>query len=127
MYDILLGGQAVGKAAVSRRGLYYHFDCRCNFSGEVMYRIQVRCGEKTEDLGILVPENGEFTLKTKVPVKKLGETELEFQAVPKRVHLDGKFIPLSPEEPFQYLKRLQNGILEVRNGEVGVVFLDSPP
>ena len=92
-----------------------------------MYRVQVRCGEKTEDLGILVPENGEFALKTKVPVKKLGETEMEFQAVPKRVHLDGKFIPLSPEEPFQYLKRLQNGILEVRNGEVGVVFLDSPP
>lgn len=121
MHEILLGGQTVGKAAVSRQGLYYDFNCRCDFTGEVMYRLQVRCGDSCHTLGIPVPENGKFVLKTRIPAKKLGDGELEFTAVPKHTDLTGKFIPLSPEEPFRYLRRLQEAVLQVRDGKVGVV------
>ena len=121
MYDILLGGQPVGKAAVQRKGLYYEFDCRCDFTGEVMYRLWVRCGEHSENLGIPVPEDGKFRLTARIPVKRLGDGRLEFSAVPKHADLTGKFIPLSPEEPFRYLCRLQEAVLQVRDGKVGVV------
>lgn len=123
--DILLGGQPIGRATVERDGLYYRFDCRCSLSGEVMYRLTARCGEKTESLGIPVPQNGAFTLRTRIPAKRLGEGEIRLLAVPKHDALEGKFIPLSPEEPFRYLQRLQNAFLQTRDGKVGVVIRDS--
>ena len=70
MYDIYMGSAAVGTAKVIREGLYYLFFCRCRLSGEVVCRVTVRCGDRSADLGILVPENGAFQLKTRVPVKR---------------------------------------------------------
>ncbi len=119
--DILLGGRSIGVAQVRREGLYYCFDCRCRLSGEVLYRLTVRCGERTENLGIPVPEGGRFVLRTRIPVKRLGEGELLIRAEPKHGELGGKFIPLSPEEPFRYLRRLQDAFLQVRDGQVGIV------
>lgn len=120
-YAITLGGQVVGVATVCREGLYWAIICRCNFHGEGIFRITARCGGKMESLGIPVPVGDCFELRTRIPVKRLGEGELRFLAVPKYEMLSGKFIPLSPEEPFRYLKRLQNAFLETCNGQVGVV------
>lgn len=120
-FDILLGGLAIGKATVTRQGLYYHFYCRCRLSGEVVYRLTVRCKENTQNLGIPVPGNGQFELQTRIPVKKLGVGVMEIRAVPKHSELGDKFIPLSPEEPFRYLRRLEDAFLRVRDGKVGVV------
>ena len=121
MYDILLGGQSVGTVEVSKEGLYYHFDCRCAFTGTVMYRIAVKCGETEINLGIPAPEDGKFVLRTKIPIKRVGEGELSFRAVPKHADLTQNFVPISPEEPFAYLQRLQNAFLQVREGKVGVI------
>ncbi len=121
MEPIILGGQAVGTAEVQREGLYYCFDCRCRLSGEMVYRLTVRCGERTENLGIPVPEGGRFVLRTRIPVKRLGEGTFLIRAEPKHAELMGKFVPLSPEEPFRYLRRLQDAFLQVRDGQVGVV------
>lgn len=120
-YEIMLGGQAIGKATVRRQGLYYEFDCQCVLSGEGMFCISVFCHTNREDLGVLVPEGGRFVLRTRLPVKRLGEGTLCFEAVPKRPKPVGKFIPLSPEEPFRYLQRLENAYLQVRNGQPGIV------
>lgn len=121
MYDIDLGGQCIGKARVERQGLYYIFDCRCDLSGEVVYRLTARCGEKMENLGIPVPQNGTFVLRRKIPVKRLGEGDFTIRAVPKHFQSAERFVPLSPEEPFRYLRRLEDAILQVRDGTVGVV------
>lgn len=123
-YDILLGGQTVGKAHVQRQGLYYCFDCRCRLSGDVMCRVTVTCGDRTESLGLLTPEGDQFVLRTKLPVKRLGEGIMEFIAVPKHPELRGKFIPLSPEEPFAYIRRLEDAVLQIRNGQVGVLITE---
>lgn len=120
-YPIYLGGQAVGQAKVRQEGLYLHFSCRCRFGGETIYKLMVTCGDHTENLGIPIPDGAQFCLETKIPVKRLGEGKLAFCAVPKRGELTGRFIPLSPEEPFAYLTRLKNAFLEVRTGRVGVV------
>ena len=62
-----------------------------------------------------------FGLSTKVPIKRLGQGTMRFQALPKHRKLEGEFIPVYPEEPFAYLTRLQNAFLAVRDGQVGVV------
>lgn len=125
-YRILLSGEPVGQAVVERQGLYYRFCCRCRFSGEIMYKLTVSCGAITENLGIPVPSGREFQLNTTIPIKRLGEGEPEFRAVPRHAQLQGKFVPISPEEPFRYLTRLHNAFLEIRNGRTGVVLTEDP-
>ena len=120
-YEIMLGGESVGQAVVRRQGLYYRFSCRCDLSGEVIYRITVTCGGKSESLGIPVPKNGEFYLDTRLAASRFGEGEPKFAAVPRRPDLGGMFVPISPEEPFRYLHRLENAFLARKDGQVGIV------
>lgn len=121
LYEITQGNQVIGQACVQRQGLYYQINCRCRLSGEVICRIVVTCGGKQENLGIPVPEKDAYTLHTRISVSRLGEGGMSFRAVPRHNALEGKFVPLSPEEPFQYLSRLKNARLESRNGVVGIV------
>lgn len=123
-YDICLGSEPIGEAVVERQGLYYCLRCRCKLTGEVLYRVEVSCDGHREDLGILIPMGDRFGLNTKVPVKRLGQGTLRFQALPKHRKLEGEFVPVYPEEPFAYLTRLQNAYLAVRDGQVGVVILE---
>ena len=119
--NITLGGQAIGTARVVREGLYYCFRCRCSLSGEVVYRLQVRCGDRIENLGIPVPQNGAFELNTRIPAKKLGSGRMVLEAVPKREPLDGRFVPLRADEPFHYLRQLEKAYLQIREGQVGIL------
>lgn len=121
-YDILLGNEPVGKAVVERQGLYYRFDCRCKLSGTVIYRLSVESNGHHENLGVPVPVGEEFRLTTKLAVKKLGKGQFRFRVLPKHQKHESSFIPVYPEEPFAYLTRLQNAFLEVRDGQVGVVY-----
>ncbi len=120
-YDIYMGDRPVGQAAVERQGLYYHIRCRCQLTGEILCKVVVSRGDRQESLGLLVPMAEEFGLETRLAVKKLGEGDLRFRVLPRHGELQGKFIPLSPEEPFRYLSKLKNAFLENRNGRVGVV------
>ena len=120
-YNIEQAGQCIGQAQVTRQGLYYHFVCRCRLSGEVICRLAAVCGDKTENLGIPVPENGGFVLRKKIPVSHLGEGDLRIRVLPKHTELTGNFIPICPEEPFQYLSRLKNAYLQRRGTQLGVV------
>ena len=120
-YDIYLGREVVGKAAVEQQGLYYRFCCQCNISGSVICRITVSCNGHHENLGVLIPMGSGFGLTTKMAMKKLGKGPFQFRALPKHQKSESKFIPVYPDEPFAYLTRLQNAFLEIRNGQPGVV------
>lgn len=120
-YDILLGQDPVGKAEVCIEGLYYRFRCRCELSGQVMYRLVVLCGGKQENLGVLIPVGDSFGLETKLAVKRLGKGKLEFRLLPKHTHLDGRFVPLTPDEPFSYISRVRTAYLARKDGKIGVV------
>jgi len=111
---VLLAGLAIGEAIVTRRGLYAYFDCRCQLSGQIIYRLTVDSGSCSEILGIPVPEDGHFVLRTRLPLKRLEPRSIHIRAVPKKSGLSGKLIPLSPEEPFSYISRLQNAFLETQ-------------
>lgn len=120
-YEVYFGRQPAGKVTVRRLGLYYKFECRCKLTGGVVYRLQVVCGDRQENLGILVPAGNGFGLDTKVPVKRLGEGKPEFRLVPKHEKSSGVFYPVYPEEPFAHIGRLKNAYLARKNGVSGIM------
>ena len=120
-YGVYLGKQLSGKVQVIRQGLYYRFYCRCQISGNVICRLMVTCADKQENLGVVVPVDGGFGLETKIPCKRLGEGQLQFTLMPKHSHSDGRFVPISPEEPFAYISRLKQAYLLRQGGQVGVM------
>ncbi len=119
-YDVYLGRDAVGKARVEKKGLYYCFECRCTLGSDVIYRVMVHWGSRQESLGILAPAGKEFALYKKLPAKLFGEGEPEFRVLPKRQPVPDNFYPVYPEEPFSYIARLQNAFLQTKNGQVGI-------
>jgi hypothetical protein len=125
VYDVLLADKPVGAASVKKEGLYYVFNCQCLFSGEVLYTLAASCGEQTVNLGICVPVNNGFGLKTRVPIKRLGEGKMKIYAVPRHRELTGKFIPIRSEEPFAYIKFLHSAYLQIRDSQFGVVIPES--
>lgn len=119
-YAVYFGNRPVGKVQVTRQGLYYHFLCRCQLTGDVMCRLWVGCGDKRESLGLVVPVDGGFGLNTSLPVKRLGKGELTFSLLPKHDKPAGTFIPISPEEPFAYIERLKKSYLVRKGEQVGI-------
>lgn len=124
-YELCLGKDPVGKVQVLRQGLYYRFICRCKLSGEVVYRLTVRCGENTENLGILVGTGDGFGLDKKVSVSRLGKGEMSFLLLPKSDRLNGTFIPIHPDEPFAYITRLQDAFFVRQGGQAGIVIKEN--
>lgn len=120
-YCVYAGKKAVGKVQVLRQGLYYRFICRCRVDSGEVTRLWVSCGGQRECLGVLLPMDGGFGLNTKLPVKRLGDGEMEFSIGQKVERPEGKFVPISPEEPFSYIERLKDAYLVKKNGQLGVV------
>lgn len=125
-YDIFRGGEKIGKAQVKREGLYYRFRCVCSLTGDVIYRLTVTCGERTENLGILIPDGDVFRLEKKLSAGRFPTGEPIIQAVPGNPDRAGFFAPVKPDEPFRYLAGLQSARLARRGDEVGVLLEDQP-
>lgn len=136
-YDITYETESVGTAKVEKQGLYYSFSCRCSLPEEGLYRIHAICDAAREDLGICVPMDGLFGMDKKLPAKRLGEGPMRFELVHKdwspqeitavqepelpQQEEESLFIPVSEEEPFEYLDKLEDAVMEVREDEIGVV------
>ncbi len=120
-YGVRLGTDLVGKVNVRKQGLYCRFVCRCRLSGGGVFRLQVSCGGKQENLGILVPMEDGFGLDTRIPAKRLEEGEPVFTLVPKHEKREGQFVPIYPEEPFAYIGRLKKAFLVRQNGQMGIL------
>ena len=121
MYEVFQDGKAVGTVKIIREGLYCRFSCRCRPMGEDMLRLWMICGEKETDLGLCVPMDGGFGTEKRIPVRACGTGTPEFVLRDKDDTLRGKFIPLCPEEPFQYLHRLEKAFLSKKGVRLGIV------
>lgn len=121
MYEVFLGEKAVGTVEMQKEGLYVHFSCRCRPVHRDMIRLWMICGEKEIDLGLCVPMDGGFGTEKRISAKLCGSGEPTFCLRHKNDTLRGKFIPLSPEEPFQYLHKLETAFLEKRGTRLGIV------
>lgn len=125
MWEVTRDLSPVGHCSVEREGLYYRFRCRCTLPGREVSRLQVQVGEQRRKLGVLVPSAGSFVLECRIPVKEFPAGEPRFSIeTPERAPAPEKertFIPVTPEEPFSYLQRLEGAYLERREGKTGIV------
>ena len=123
-YSVLYSGEAVGKAFIQRQGLYYQISCRCALADPGRYRLIADSGENTADLGLCIPHRDGFGVDTKIPVKRLGEAHLTFRLLPKHSMEEGRFIPLSQDEPFGYIRQLEKAHLAWQDGLVGIMLME---
>ncbi len=79
-FDVFLAERAVGQVTVEPQGLYLRFRCRCSLPRDGIYRLKVRCGGKTENLGVCVPEGDAFGVDVRVPAKHFAPGAPEFYA-----------------------------------------------
>ena len=107
-YPIILEGTHIGEANVSKQGLYYHFHCICRLPKDTLYRAFVSCADKRECLGVLVPDGTGYVAKSKIPVSRLGIGQMEFYVTRNKKQSDIQFIPISPDEPCEFLSCLDN-------------------
>ena len=121
IYPVSFGNEQVGKVKVCRQGLYYRFICRCKLTGDVVCRLLVCVDDRQESLGVVVPVEDGFGLEKSVPVKRIGQGTPEFRLVPRHETAVGTFVPLSPEEPFAYIRNLKNAYFERRYGQAGII------
>lgn len=76
-FDIYMGSEAVGKATLTKEGLYWKIRCQCRLASDEAHRVTVRAGEEI-DLGILVPENGEYCLTKRIAMKRFADAQPQF-------------------------------------------------
>ena len=119
-YDVMLGSEKRGTVTVTGRGLYWEMSCRCRLYSEVMQELVARIGGRRVKLGLLVPENGAYCLKTKIPKKELPTFD-GFILQPRHEKVEADFYPIKPEEPFAYLRRLEDAYLARRDSQIGLV------
>ena len=124
LYDIYCNQTKIGKAEVSREGLYYRFRCCCDLPEGEIYRLCVTCGDRTENLGIPVPNGDSFWLSVRLPVSRFSGDEPIFRAMPREQR---GWAPVIPEVPFPYLSELENAVLGEKDGEMGIFISESNP
>lgn len=121
-YEVFSAGQAVGSVQVTRQGLYYQFDCRCDLTGEVMFRLLIESGSGCIDLGILTPENGSFVLRCKRNCKQMPFDSPRFVLKPNHKCSQIRSFSVCAQEPFEYLAYLENAFLRRENGKKTIAF-----
>jgi len=87
-----------------------------------MCRLHVRWDDKEEKLGVLIPDQGEFTLDTRLPVKRFGFGTPRFSLIPRYEIPETGRAPIYPEEPFAYIERLKDAYLVRKDGRILAAF-----
>lgn len=118
---ILMDGQTVGTASITRKGLYLHILCRCNFPDKKIRRIRMCVENEVFDLGVCVPEENWFVIHKAIPLKRIGQGEISFHVF--RIN-DSTFFSFAALDQFNAICKLQNTCLSVKNGEAGIMIKD---
>ena len=121
-YKLEQAGEVIGSVDVGREGLYLHFSCRCDLCGEVMYQLFLCTGAETLCLGLLVPMDGRFGLEKRIAAGKIQPGPMSFVIRPRHAAMEADFYPVSSEDPFAYLRRLEQSYLIRREQSWGVGF-----
>ena len=120
-YPVYYGKQEIGKVQIQLQGLYYRIQCSCRMTGDTVSCLFLCSGNRRKNLGVLIPGKAGFVLDRKIPVKQLPETEPGFFVAPHPERMEGKFVPIIPEEPFHYIARLKESALICRQGQAGIL------
>ena len=116
-YPITQDGAQVGTALLERQGMFWMIRCRCNAKLQQTMRIILRTGRQTHDLGVCVSHSDGWGLNARIPVKQAAAEEMTFFL--ESVGQDD-FLPLSPEQPFPEIAKLEQSRFAVKEGKTGV-------
>ncbi len=125
-YPVYYDGNTIGKVQLIRQGLYYRVICRCRAPMEPVLRLYAVLGNKRENMGVILPAEEGASLDRKIPAKRFGEGTVQFMLSQGLGNHPGRFIPISPEEPFAYIERLKTAFLECRQGKIGICIPETP-
>lgn len=120
-YVVSLDGHTAGKARVEKQGLFYCITCLCRFPSDELYNIHLSSNDAIADLG-LCASNKE--LKTRIPVKRIGEGALNFRAVRRREDL--QYYAVSENALFPYLSKLPQARLRQKKGTIYLMITSDP-
>ena len=120
-WNVYLQDKVVGTCRMWREGLYCRVSCRCAGVGEDICRLVLENGEGVLDLGILVPVEGGFGLDRKLPARQLPPGDPRFFVRQSGHQRAEHFIPVRPDEPFEYLSRLTEARFAWRDGQAGII------
>ena len=126
LYEVTCGKTVVGKVQLVQQGLYYHVTCRCHLPDEQVYRLYTVQDGCRENIGVVIPEGDGGALNKKIPAKKLTPQNLCFILSAGETSVSGKFVPVSPEEPFLYIDRLKTAFLQSDHGKSELIFKKTP-
>lgn len=114
--DVTFNGKTVGTVECIREGLYCRILCRCTLPGQEIRRLYAG----NEKIGVLMPQNGQWILETRIPAKRIKEGSAFTLDEPGET-----FYPIRPGEEFVHLDKLRKGKLDIREGQMGLV-VDKP-
>lgn len=72
-------------------------------------------------VGVLVPEGDGLALDKRLSIKGFPKGKPEFYIAPMHEKVVGRFVPISPEEPFEYIAKLKEAFLTTRGGQLGIM------
>lgn len=110
--DVTLNGKPVGTVECIREGLYCRILCRCTLPGQEIRRLYAGNGK----IGVLMPQNGQWILETRIPANRIKEGSAFTLDEPGEI-----FYPIRPGEEFAHLDKVRNGKLAFRGDQWGVV------
>lgn len=112
-YPVIFAGEKVGQVHIEPQGLYAQVDCQCNLSGEVVMELVALRGGHPLKLGVLVPDENGFGIRTRC-IRKLLPEDTAFILRPRHHAGTGKHSSVAPETPHAYLKRMEMSFLLLR-------------
>ena len=118
--SVYLNGRTVGRVQTEQQGLYYKIGCRCQLPDGQLYCLKATCGKQVKELGVCVPMGDCFGIDTAVPVKQIGEGEIQFEIACKHQHPTEEIFPVYEDVVFDYLHELPKARLRIQKGIVGI-------
>lgn len=126
-FDIFLSQNKVGTVTLRKQGLYYQLECYCSIPMKERFSLVLICGSNEINLGVCVPYEKGFGLKTRIKCAAIEHREPRFALLPKNLTQKKPFYPVFKNKPFALLDNLENGYFQIQEGQAGIVFRNQSP
>ena len=108
----------VGQVQVIQQGLYYRFICRAKLPERRFLHLWAVCPEHRLDLGLLIPEQGEYHLSVKRPMKYFSGMHYRFSL---EENTQASQWQIDEHTPFLHIKELKHSKLVFVGGNAAAV------
>lgn len=118
MFPVWMGDKRIGTVRISKIGLFYEVFCECSLPDTRIYRLYAHCASGEMQLGILVPGDGTFTVRTKTCAAKMPLKEIRFFVCLADDKMKTQLMRVCPQMPFEGIDMLEDMSCVIRDGTV---------